>query len=84
VPQDLGEAARLFRLAAEQQFPQSQYALGKMLIAAVPVDEGVPTEPRAGAKLLARVVQYVRRSRPTMSVVLTLMGDIADDALNFK
>jgi TPR repeat protein len=57
VPQDWSEAARLFRLAADQQFPPAQRALGAMLIGDGPVNERVPTDPRAGAKLLARVVQ---------------------------
>jgi TPR repeat protein len=55
VPGDLSEAARYYRLAADQQFPAAQLALGRMLI--MGVGEGVPTDPRAGAKLLARVVQ---------------------------
>jgi TPR repeat protein len=57
VPQDLGEAARFYRLAADQQYPPAQLGLGVMLIGVVAVDERVPTDPRAGAKLLAQVVQ---------------------------
>jgi TPR repeat protein len=57
VLQDYSEAARYNRLAADQGLPPAQMALGGMLIRDVPVDERVPTDPRAGAKLLARVVQ---------------------------
>jgi TPR repeat protein len=57
VPQNDSEAARYFRLAADQRFPPAQLALGEILIGDAPVDERVPTDPRAGAKLLARVVQ---------------------------
>jgi TPR repeat protein len=57
VPQNPSEAARYFRLSADQAYPPAQLLLGAMLIADVPVDEGTPTDPRVGAKLLARVVQ---------------------------
>mmetsp|Transcript_45851 Transcript_45851/g.105761 ORF Transcript_45851/g.105761 Transcript_45851/m.105761 type:complete len:161 (-) Transcript_45851:198-680(-) len=55
--QNFSEAARYYRLVADQGFPSSQFHLGEMLIRATPVDERVPTDPRAGAKLLSRVVQ---------------------------
>jgi hypothetical protein len=59
VPQDYSEVARYYRLAADQQlkFPPAQVNLAQMLTRKVPVDERVPTDPRKGAKLLARVVQ---------------------------
>jgi TPR repeat protein len=57
VLQNHSEAARYYRLAADQAHLPAQLALGAMLILDGPVDERVPTDPRAGVKLLTRVVQ---------------------------
>jgi TPR repeat protein len=57
VLQNRSEAIRYYRLAADQAHPPAQLALGAMLFLDGPVDERVPIDPRAGAKLLARIVQ---------------------------
>jgi hypothetical protein len=53
VPQDYGECARYHRLAANQDFPLSQLALGAMLIddehAPAAARAREPADPRAGA-----------------------------------
>jgi TPR repeat protein len=57
VAQDDGEAVRYYRLASDQGCPRAQLMLGRMLVGDVPVDESVPVDLLAGAKLLARVAQ---------------------------
>jgi TPR repeat protein len=57
VPRDYGESVRWYRPAADQDFAPAQTMLGRMLVGDLPVDERVPADPRAGAKLLARAAQ---------------------------
>jgi TPR repeat protein len=57
LPRDHGEAARWLRLAADQGLAPAQVTLGRMLVGDIPVDERVPADLRAGAKLLARAAQ---------------------------
>jgi len=62
VPLDDGEAARWFRLAADQADRcevSAQMMLGRMLLGDVPDDAREPEDLRAGAKLLARAAQSV-------------------------
>mmetsp|Transcript_40609 Transcript_40609/g.100373 ORF Transcript_40609/g.100373 Transcript_40609/m.100373 type:complete len:138 (-) Transcript_40609:93-506(-) len=49
-------AIHYYRLASDQDFPPSQLSLAEFLIRGTD-DERVPKDPRAGAKLLARIAQ---------------------------
>mmetsp|Transcript_19894 Transcript_19894/g.46939 ORF Transcript_19894/g.46939 Transcript_19894/m.46939 type:complete len:315 (+) Transcript_19894:112-1056(+) len=56
---DVGEAARWWRLSADQGNAGAQLSLGALLVGDFTGDARVPTDLRAGAKLLASAAQCV-------------------------
>jgi len=71
-PQDALEAARYFRLAAQQDHPLSQLNLGLLLLRAAAAGRALPAAPGEAARFLAQAAQQTGNEESRLKALAAL------------